>query len=307
MMILLRSSLVLLALLATVSTANAQTWTIEPVLKRLDTSDNELPPGQADVMNTDTLRIGVYFKLTKSASSSDTVGFESISSTRLYFTSGALSNTEVSAVVGSLPASGTLAAGASPAAETAAGFYRRWERSQVFTAGINPNRYSRDDTRRAWAIGFSETGASADKGIYCGSATDLTCEVFFGVLVVPLSGLGGTVSGSLSMKVAGSTSLSADITANPTNNLGTVSYGDGSNTIDYFVCESTGCPVTATFASNTYNVEEGSNVDVTVSLSEAYTSAITIPIVARTTGTGAGTAPATAYTLPSPSSESELA
>ena len=300
MKISLRSSLMLLALLATVSTASAQTptWTIQPVLKRLDTNDAELASGQVDVRNSDTLRIGVYFRLTKSASSSNPVGYEGVPSANVYFTSGGLSNASVSTVVASI-ATGTLAAGASPSAETAAGFYQRWTRTQVY-GGINAFSYSPDATNRRWTFGFDE-GLSTDnpKGIYC-AASELTCDVFFGVLVVPLSNLANSAVGSLSMKIAGTT-ISSTISGNPLNNGGTAAYGE-SNTISYFVCPSTGCPVTATFASNAYSVEEGSMVDVTVDLSETYSGSITIPIAARTTGTGAGTAPTTAYTLPSPSS-----
>ena len=300
MKISLRSSLMLLALLATVSTASAQTptWTIQPVLKRLDTNDAELASGQVDVRNSDTLRIGVYFRLTKSASSSNPVGYESVPSANVYFTSGGLSNASVSTVVASI-ATGTLAAGASPSAETAAGFYQRWTRTQVY-GGLNAFSYSPDATNRRWTFGFDE-GLSTDnpKGIYC-AASELTCDIFFGVLVVPLSNLANSAVGSLSMKIAGTT-ISSTISGNPLNNGGTAAYGE-SNTISYFVCPSTGCPVTATFASNAYSVEEGSMVDVTVDLSETYSGSITIPIAARTTGTGAGTAPTTAYTLPSPSS-----
>ena len=300
MKISLRSSLMLLALLATVSTASAQTptWTIQPVLKRLDTNDNELASGQVDVRNSDTLRIGVYFRLTKSASSSNPVGYEGVPSANVYFTSGGLSNASVSTVVASI-ATGTLAAGASPSAETAAGFYQRWTRTQVY-GGLNAFSYSPDPTNRRWNFGFDE-GLSTDnpKGVYC-AASELTCDVFFGVLVVPLSNLANSAVGSLSMKIAGTT-ISSTISGNPLNNGGTAAYGE-SNTISYFVCPSTGCPVTATFASNAYSVEEGSMVDVTVDLSETYSGSITIPIAARTTGTGAGSAPTTAYTLPSPSS-----
>ena len=212
MKIMLRSSLVLLALLATVSTANAQTWTIEPVLKRLDANDNVLPSGQADVMRTDSLRIGVYFKLTKAASSTVAVEFHGISTANVHFTG--LTTAQVSTVVASLP-NRTLAAGASPAAETAPGFYRRWENTRVFTTALNRAIYRPFDSDQRWQLGFNDVDLNLEenaRGIYCASASMLTCEVFFGVLVVPLSNLGSTVQGSLSMKVGGAM-ISDTITA----------------------------------------------------------------------------------------------
>ena len=310
MKISLRSSLVLLALLATVSTASAQTtWTIEPVLKRLDTNDAELPSGQVDVTNSDTLRIGVYFELTKSSASNVEVGFENVNG-NVYFT-GALSNASLSTVVASLPLAGTRPAGDSPSAETDAGFYRRWSREQIYT-GDNVFTYASSPPNRRWGFAFDEGLVSRPlnpstlqpvpgpyKGIYC-QASELTCDIFLGVLVVPLSNLASTAVGALSMKIAGTT-LADAITVAATDFSGTVNVNE-SNTISYFVCPSTGCPVTATFASNAYSVEEGDMVDLTVTLSEAYSGSITIPIAARTSGTGAGDAPTTAYTLPSPSS-----
>ena len=303
----LRTGMAFFALLAAFTPAQTQTvtptWTFQPILKRLDASENELPTGDVDlrVRNTAVIRAGLFMKVTTTGSES-AIGFETLSGS-IHFTSPGISDTNLTTFVGVIPSGGQTSSTAS-VSNGDAGWFRRWQHadSKFSDSALGPSG-------KTWAIPFwldsTETDLNnprSQRGAWCAPVAG-TCEINLGVLVVPLSMMPATASGALSLKFASPGNVDNNPSITPMFNAGTRAYTAG-NTITYNVCPALGCPVPINFASNAYSVDEGTGtgnpVDVTVTLSQPYGSAITIPIVARTTGMGSGTAPAGAYSLPSP-------
>ena len=304
----LRSRAVSFALLAATAllapTAAAQsTWTFQPILKRLNASEAELPAGTVDLRQRSTavIRAGLFMKVTTTGTES-AIGFDSLAGA-IHFTSPGISTTHLTSFVSVVPAGANTS---STVAQGSAGWFRKWSHANSrFSDGFN------GPSGATWAIPlWSDTletpGATRTlRGAWCTPGSDKSCEIDLGVLVVPLTNMPATAGGNLSLKFASQTNAANNPSITAMLNGGTVAQTAG-NTISYNVCPAAGCPVVVEFASSTYSVDEGDGstgetVVVTATLSQPYASAITVPIAARTTGTGMGSAPSSAYSLPSPS------
>jgi len=312
----LRSGMAFFALLAAFTPAQTQTtptWTFQPILKRLDASENVLPSGDVDlrVRSTAVIRAGLFMKVTTTDGTESAIGFDSLAGS-IHFTSPGISDSNLLTFLSVIPAGGQTSSTVS-VSNGDPGWFRRWQHdSSRFTDSANA-RSTGTGAIPAWRIPFWNDTQEPDvfnprtlRGAWCTpQGATKSCEINLGVLVVPLSNMPGAASGALSLKFAHLTNVANTLgTLTAMKGEGTVAQTAG-NTIIYNVCPAAGCPVTTNFALNAYSVDEGTGtgntVDVTVTLSQPYASAITIPIVARTTGTGMGTAPAGAYSLPSPS------
>ena len=295
----IRPLLASLVLLATAATAVAQTptWTFTPTLKRLDASDNPLT-GTVNVrQRTERLRIGVYIRVSTSATgSSDPLGLEQLTGVIHFTGGGGLSSAHIGNVLDDITA-GNKAAGQ-------AGWRTRLTSGNGTFSAAGFVLLPPSNNRIAIGPISDITTLTGNRGAWCTPSSG-SCEIFLGVITVPMTDMPAASGGSLSVKFAG-TAINDMVSINSMRSAGTPSIQNG-NTIDYSICPVAGCPVPVSFASNAYSVAEGdtgtgNTVDVTVALSQTYGSAVTVPITARTTGMGAGTAPTSAYTLPSPSS-----
>lgn len=301
------------ALLATTATAQTTpTWTFQPVLKRLNASEAELPSGDVDlrVRNKAVIRVGFFMKVTTTASGTDPIGFDSLSGA-IHFTSSRISDAHLGTFLGTIPNYGATESTNTVSAGNR-GWFRRWAPPTTTSSSSGFVDSGNSVSGTTWTIPLwgdtLETNIFSprdERGAWCTPDASKSCEINLGVLVVPLSAMPAAAGGPLSLKFASVGNIANNPTLTAMLSGGTVAHTAG-NTIDYNVCPAAGCPVTVNFASNAYSVDEGdgstaNTVTVTATLSQPYASAITIPIAARTTGTGMGTAPTTAYTLPSPS------
>ena len=314
----LRSGMAFFALLAAFTPAQTQTtptWTFQPILKRLDASENVLPSGDVDlrVRSTAVIRAGLFMKVTTTSGTESAIGFQTLAGS-IHFTSPGISSSDLLAFLSVIPNGGQTGSTVS-VSNGNPGWFRRWQHTlSRFSDNFN-GRSTGTGAIPAWRIPLwndatdriGEGETRSHRGAWCTpDATTKSCEINLGVLVVPLSSMPGTASGALSLKFADLNNVannpSLTVMSTTDNPGGTLAQTAG-NTITYNVCPEAGCPVTTNFASNAYSVDEGTGttgntVDVTVTLSQPYGSAITIPIVARTTGTGMGTAPSGAYSIP---------
>ena len=295
-----RSFLAAAALLAAapVSAQTTPTWTFTPTLKRLDASDNVLT-GEINLRErSESLRIGVYIQASTDATgSTDPIGIEQLDG-YVYFTgSGGLTAAQIGGVVEDVPAGNQE--------EGAIGWRTRLTTANstfgpegfvILSAATGDTRILIGPINEAFTAPLSDS----NRGAWCTPSSG-ECEIFLGVITLPLIDMPTTAGGVLSVKFAGTT-ISDTVAMQSMRAIGARSIQEG-NTIQYRVCPVAGCPVTVNFASNAYSVDEGdtganNTVGVTLSLSEPYSSAVTVPITAGTVST----APTGAYTLPSPSS-----
>ena len=295
----LRSFLAAAALLAAAPiSAQTPTWTFTPTLKRLDASDTPLT-GEVNLrQRSQSFRTGVYIRASSSdTSSSDPIGIEQISGFIHYTGSDGLTAAQIGGVVEDVPAGDQN--------EGAIGWRTRLTSANstfnagqfvILAAGTGDTRITIGPNSEA----FTAPLATSNRGAWCTPSSG-ACEIFLGVITLPLTDMPATAGGVLSVKFAGST-VSTNVGLQSMRAGGTASVQEG-NVVSYRVCPVAGCPVTVNFASNAYRVDEGdagagNTVGVTLSLSERYSSAVTVPITAGTVST----APTGAYTLPSPSS-----
>ena len=278
--------------------AQTPTWTFTPTLKRLDASDNVLT-GEINLRErSESLRIGVYIDVSTSASgSTDFIGVDRISGIFHFTGSGGLTDAQIAAVVEDVPRPPRLE-GSQP--EGAIGWRTRTT-DTTFSSRNDLIRFPPDTGETSIAIGPTQPPPPDEdpRGAWCRPSSG-SCEIFLGVITLPLTDMPETAGGVLSVKWADD-ALNENVNFRTMLNRGIESIQEG-NTIQYRVCPMAGCPVTVNFASSTYSVPEGdtgadNTVGVTLSLSEPYSSAVTVPITVGTVST----APTGAYNLPSSS------
>ena len=258
----------IMVLLGSAFATDAKAWTFRPDLVRLDADDNPLREGPANVTREDTLRVGLSVVVSTDGGES-IVGFDSLSGA-IRFTSDDLAIADIEGVVS---ADGV-----------------EWERKLIdtnttfgsvfsFVPGVNQSIWV-----FTWDHRVGQGSQSDPRGAWCAPVSG-QCTIFVGVLTVPLSALPTVAAGVLSLKLADSQSPDDPIQVGPMHSRGGDEEVEPGNTIAYNICPASGCPmapgmVDVAFAQGSYSVIEGGYFEVTVTLSEASSEDVTVPVQA---------------------------
>ena len=264
-----------LACLATVSAAgvHAATWTFTPELKRLNAGGTELPEGTAKVVR-EGLRVGLYINVSTDGVNpidDSALGFDLLAGA-IHFSSAELAMGDIGAMVQQLQDG------------------EGWTRSP----GTNLNFDAAQDgdlgppsgsgTEDSWIFFWDDLTRADPRGAWCMPGSNRSCEIFLGVLTVPLANLSDGASGMLTLSVGGVGSAQEAISVGAMHGRADETSQPG-NSVTYTICSASGCPVSASFAAASYAAGEGESVEVTVTLDAAPGREVTIPIQA--TGVGA--------------------
>lgn len=266
-----------LACLATVSAAgvHAATWTFTPELKRLNADGTELPEGTAKVVR-EGLRVGLYLNVSTDGvnpADDSALGFDQLAGA-IHFSSDELGMEAIGPVLQQL--------------EGGEGWMRSTRNFEFDSPQDNelgpPNIGSGTDD--SWIFTWYDfAGTAARRGAWCvPSGNSRSCEIFLGVLTVPLANLPGGASGMLTLSVGRVRSAQEAISVTAMHGRADETPQPG-NSVTYTICSASGCPVSASFAAASYAAGEGESVEVTVTLDAAPGREVTIPIQA--TGVGA--------------------
>ena len=96
---------------------------------------------------------------------------------------------------------------------------------------------------------------------------------------MPLTDLPEDASGTLTLSVGGVGSPDDPITASAIHGRAGEEFQAG-NSIEYGVCPTTGCPVAGSFGAESYAVDEGASVEVTVTLDGELIGEVMVPVQA---------------------------
>jgi hypothetical protein len=273
-----------MVLLGSAFATDAKAWTFRPDLVRLDADDNPLPEGPANVTREDTLRVGLSVVVSTDGGES-IVGFDSLSGA-IRFTSDDLAIADIEGVV------------SADGVEWESKLIPTFEPSPGYSPEYNstflrpPTVFVPRENQRIWtflwsAIDHPAVDASRrgiPRGAWCAPVSG-QCTIFVGVLTVPLSALPTEAAGVLSLKLADSQSPDDPIQVGPMHSRGGDEEVEPGNTIAYNICPASGCPlapgmVDVAFAQGSYSVIEGGDFEVTVTLSEASSEDVTVPVQA---------------------------
>ena len=273
-----------LAWLATVSAAgvHAATWTFTPELRRLgaDTdNDTALPDGEVKV-EREGLRVGLYMNVSTDGVNpinDSALGFDQVSGA-IHFSSDALGLGAIGPIVLQLrDGAGWERRMSDATTMSLATTFRESADLRLGPPGVSSNEAN-------WIFFWTDVTNPDDdpRGAWCTPESGGSCEIFLGVLAVPLAGLPEDASGALTLGVGGLDSAQ-EIQVNAMFGRATANPRPG-NSVTYTICPASGCPVeltpvVASFGEATYAAGEGESVEVTVMLDAAPGREVTIPIM----------------------------
>ncbi len=273
----------------------AQTWTYTPELRRLDSDGNALPPGQVNVPRDQNIQFGLYFVIETDDPSNTTdpltLGSANVG---VYISGTAFTTDRLAGIVGDQPDPGTIGIGWQRNPDLLAptggdGSAVLWAAEVGGVASGSPTNRSFIGTNFVDGLQAEWIGGSG-VGAQCSGLP--TCEIFMGTFTMDPDATGGPLPdeavGDMTLTLGGFSAVSDPITAAVAQGVAgpavLVDVADG-NSISYFLCEPAGCPVTASFGQAVYDVTEGDSVNVEVSLSEARSSEVMIPITVAASST----------------------
>ena len=282
-------------LFSTTMVAAQTTWTYTPELRRLDSDGNALPPGQVNVPRDQNIQFGLYFVIETDDPSNTTDPLTLGSANVGVYISGAEFTTDrLAGILGDQSDPGTIGIG--------------WQRNPDLLAPTGG-----DGSAVLWAaeVGGSASGSPTNRsfigtnfgnglqaewiggpgvGAQCSGLP--TCEIFMGTFTMDPDNADGPLPDEavddMTLTLGGFNDVSDPIRVAVAQGVAgpsvLVDVADG-NSISYFLCEPAGCPVTASFGQAVYDVTEGDSVNVEVSLSEARSSEVMIPITVAASST----------------------
>ena len=271
----------IMVLLGSAFATDAKAWTFRPDLVRLDADDNPLPDGPANVTRENTLRVGLSVVVSGTDS---IVGFDAFGGA-VHFTSADIAVTDIESVVSGVEFEDRLIRDS-----TSADYNSTFDPIEPLDrTTFSGHHFVPGSKQDIWVLPVDDIASRSEpRGAWCAPISG-QCTIFLGVLTVPLSALPADRAGVLSLKLAAASpdddAINDPITVGSIHSRGGDEEVEPGNTIAYNICPASGCPmapgmVAVGFAQGSYPVTEGDDVLVTVTLSEASSEDVTVPVQA---------------------------
>ena len=213
------------------------TWTFTPELKRLNTSDAELPSGTATVTagSADTIRVGLYLTIESDNTRNDNaLGFDMLLGA-VHFSSGTngLSETDIGPIVKALRGGTSGWISKLESDSTAAGYNTTFDGSTGFEVFGPPAEEENEDS---WIFLWLDIESLSDpRGVWCDpDAADHDCEIFLGVLEISMAAMPFSAAGTLNLSVANAIDSTQRVDVDAFHRRAEIGVGDG-NTVTYTV------------------------------------------------------------------------